>query len=263
MENKIALRPSYWASVSGGKDSLFMLKLILSNPDKYPLNGVVHFEMENDYPFIRNVVNYMESECKKYGIVFVRIKQRKHWMDEFNKKGFPTRERRWCNGLKMDARKQLEEWMRTLGNYVVYYIGYCADEKKRFRLEKVVSGIEKYPLVDYDIQEGEILKWAREQPIFNNYYKTNRRCGCMWCPMASRINQAYLYKYYTEEFYNMVVLAEKTEKDVEQKTGKPFSVWDGNSKYNTEYIERIIKTKWIKILNEKENEYDKRNAERT
>lgn len=29
MSNSIALRPSYWASVSGGKDSLFMLNYIL------------------------------------------------------------------------------------------------------------------------------------------------------------------------------------------------------------------------------------------
>ena len=48
-KNEIALRPSYWASVSGGKDSLYMLKLILSNPQKYPLTGVVHFEVEIDY----------------------------------------------------------------------------------------------------------------------------------------------------------------------------------------------------------------------
>ena len=29
MSGEIALRPSYWASVSGGKDSLYMLNLIL------------------------------------------------------------------------------------------------------------------------------------------------------------------------------------------------------------------------------------------
>lgn len=34
MSNEIALRPSYWASVSGGKDSLYMLNLILHNLDR-------------------------------------------------------------------------------------------------------------------------------------------------------------------------------------------------------------------------------------
>ena len=50
MANDIVLRPSYWASVSGGKDSLYMLLLILAKPDKYPLDGVVHFELEIDFP---------------------------------------------------------------------------------------------------------------------------------------------------------------------------------------------------------------------
>lgn len=53
MKNEMILRPSHWASVSGGKDSLYMLNLILHNLDKYPLDGVVHFELEIDYPFIK------------------------------------------------------------------------------------------------------------------------------------------------------------------------------------------------------------------
>ena len=62
--NNIQLKPSYWASVSGGKDSLMMLQLILANPDKYPLDGVVHFELEIDYPFVKEVIDYMEYACK-------------------------------------------------------------------------------------------------------------------------------------------------------------------------------------------------------
>lgn len=77
--NELVLRPSYWASVSGGKDSLYMLNLILHNLDRYPLDGVVHFELEIDYPFIKNVVDYMENECKKRNIKFLRIKPREKW----------------------------------------------------------------------------------------------------------------------------------------------------------------------------------------
>lgn len=56
-----------------------MLKYILTNIDKYPLDGVIHFELEIDYSFIHEVIDYMEDECKKYGIKFVRIKPRKTW----------------------------------------------------------------------------------------------------------------------------------------------------------------------------------------
>ena len=69
MAGEIALRPSYWASVSGGKDSLYMLNYILHNLDRYPLDGVVHFELEIDYPFIHDVIDYMESECNMGGMV--------------------------------------------------------------------------------------------------------------------------------------------------------------------------------------------------
>lgn len=179
-DSKIALRPSYWASVSGGKDSLYMLNLILHNLDKYPLDGVVHFELEIDYPFIHDVVDYMESECTKHGIRFLRIKPRKSWEELYEKYLFPTRKVRWCNTkYKLDSKKQLEKWMRSLGYYVVHYIGLCADEEKRFVKRNTDKVTEIYPLAQNGITEDRILVWAKQQPIFNHYYETQKRCGCI------------------------------------------------------------------------------------
>lgn len=50
--DELKLIPTHWASVSGGKDSLYMMDVIFNNLGKYPLDGVVHFELEIDYPFI-------------------------------------------------------------------------------------------------------------------------------------------------------------------------------------------------------------------
>ena len=210
MKNELKLIPTYWASVSGGKDSLYMLNLILHNLDKYPLNGVVHFELEIDYPFIKNVIDYMESECKKHGIQFVRIKPRKTWEQLYNTKtkngtiwGFPTRKARWCNSAyKLDAKKQLIDYMKSLGKNTIFYIGYCADEFKRF--EKRVQTNEIYPLAENNINECDILKWAKTVDIFNNYYLTNNRCGCMYCPLSNKLQVAYLYKYYPEHYEYMI-----------------------------------------------------------
>lgn len=255
MKGEIALRPSYWASVSGGKDSLYMLNLILHNLDRYPLDGVVHFELEIDYPFIKDVIDYMESECKRFGIRFVRIKPRKSWDELYDRYGFPTRVARWCNDkYKLDAELQLRQWMLSLGFYTVHYIGYCADEEKRFRKRASKAKREIYPLAENGINEGEIWEWAKEQPIYNNYYKTNKRCGCMYCPMASYINFAYLYKYYPDNFAFMLVKMKETEKLRETELGRPFSVISSNPKYNADYLENIIKTKWLRILEEKEME---------
>lgn len=261
MTEKIAMRPSYRASVSGGKDSLYMLNLILHNLDRYPLDGVVHFELEIDYPFIHDVIDYMESECKRFGIRFVRIKPRRTWEELFYNVsgktgciyGFPTRTARWCNSAyKLDAKRQLSEWLKEAGFYVVHYIGYCADEERRFNKRLSAKKLERYPLAEIGITEYGIWKWAKTQPIFNHFYETNKRCGCMYCPMSSMISFAYLYKYYPKNFQYMIEKMRETEKIRENELGRPFSVISSNPKYNSQYLENIIKTKWIKKLNEME-----------
>lgn len=126
-----------------------MLNYILHNLDRYPLDGVVHFELEIDYPFIHNVIDYMETECKRAGIQFVRIKPRKTWEELYDKCGFPTRKVRWCNGhYKLDAKRQLSEWLNEVGFYVVNYIGYCADEERRFNKRLSAKKLEIYPLAE-------------------------------------------------------------------------------------------------------------------
>lgn len=160
--NKLALRPSYWASVSGGKDSLYMLNLILHNLDRYPLDGVVHFELEIDYPFIHDVIDYMESECKRFGIPFYRIKPRTTWMEYYNKWGFPARKTRWCNSrYKLDCLKQLKEFLLSKGCYVVSYIGFCADEMSRVKSTSQQNQTCIYPLVENGVLEDTILEWAK------------------------------------------------------------------------------------------------------
>lgn len=250
MANEIALKPSYWASVSGGKDSLYMLYYILNHLDKYPLDGVCHFELEIDYPFIKNVIDYMESECKKHNIRFVRIKPRKTWEELYAKYGFPTRVYRWCNNhYKLDAQKQLVEFMKSLGYNTYFYIGYCKDEERRYNKKSNILN-ERYPLVEGGVLEQDIWEWAKTQPIFNDYYKYNKRCGCMYCPMSSLLNFAYLYKYYPQNFEYMLSKMRESEKKVSEKYGRPFVIRGKNPNYNADYIENIVKTKWLKKLKE-------------
>lgn len=252
---ELALRPSYWASVSGGKDSLFMLNLILHNLDKYPLDGVVHFELEIDYTFIKKVIDYMQSECERLGIRFLRIKPMKTWGELYERYGFPTRVARWCNDkYKLTAKKQLQEFMKTQGFYTVFYIGYCSDEEKRFAKRVDLQKVERYPLVEESIEEDTVWAWAKTQPIFNHYYLTQKRCGCMYCPMASFINFAYLYKYYPDHFAFMINKMRETEIIREKELGRPFSCVSSKPKYNADYLEKVIKTKWLKKLEELESE---------
>lgn len=247
MTNAVELVPEYWASVSGGKDSLYMLKLILDNPQRYPLDGVVHFELEIDFPFIHDVVNLMASMCKTRGIPFIAITPRISWYELYEKYGFPDRKARWCNSsYKLDAQRQLSEMLRQRGKRVVSYIGYCSDETKRFN--KRVGLDEIYPLVDFGVDESFILSWAQNQPIFNDFYKYNRRCGCMFCPLSSRITMAYIALYYPESWEKMLCMIKETEISQSSKLGRPFAVIDKNPKYDADYLRKIIPEKWIPRL---------------
>lgn len=134
------------------------------------------------------------------------------------------------------------------GCYVVNYIGYCADELDRVNTERNQKQKNVYPLVENGIFEDDILAWAKEQPIYNDYYKYNKRCGCMYCPMMSMQNSAYLAHYYPEEYKKLVELAKSTEIMREEAFGRPFSVWSSNPKYNTDYRDRVVREKYIPDL---------------
>lgn len=252
---ELELRPSYWASVSGGKDSLYMLNYILHNLDRYPLNGVVHYELEIDFPFIKTVVDYMMSECNRYNIPFFRIKPRRSWFELYEEFGFPTGIVRWCNDIyKLDGQKQLKDFLRAQNGRLITYIGYCYDEEKRY--EKRNRKDEIYPLVEAKIFESDILEWAKNIPQFNNYYRYNKRCGCMFCPMQSMAQTAYLLKYYPNEYETMMALAQRTELELSIRKGRPISVFSGNPKYNTAYRDKRIREVYIAKLNEMDKQYE-------
>lgn len=241
----LTLRPIHYACVSGGKDSLFMLKVILSNPNKYPLDMVVHYQLEIDWEWAERTVDYMESECKKYGINFLRIKPRKSWHEIYKTRFMPTGKVRWCNKeYKMDAERQIRKWIKEQNCRPIAYIGFCADETRRFKYE---IGEWKdqdicYPLAEEGINESEVLIWARTVPLFNDWYKYFKRQGCMMCPMLSRLELAYLCVYYPGKYVEYIGYV----KEYEDKFGKQWKtgLWADD-------LDKLIRNKWVRILENK------------
>lgn len=215
MNNNINVRPIHYACVSGGKDSLYMFYYILNNLEKYPLDMVVHFELEIDYPFIKNVINNIKEICKKLNIKFISIRPRKSFNELYDKYGYPTRVARWCNGhYKMDCARQINEIIKSMGCRPLAYIGFCANEEKRFKytLGDWLNNDCCYPLAEDNILEDKILEWAKQQPIFNNYYNFFNRCGCMGCPCSTYKEFAYLFQYYPKEYKAIMDKIIETEK---------------------------------------------------
>lgn len=249
MDN-IELRPYYVASLSGGKDSLYMLGVILNNLDKYPLDACVHYKLEIDYPFVNNVIEDMKNRLDKIGIPFYIFEPRYSWYEKVEKYGIPNRKCRWCNKYKMDCNLQMKEFLRNKGLRTVEYIGFCADEESRFKYtigEYNSNNKFIYPLAEEGIIEQDILKWAKKQKIFNNYYKYNFRQGCMYCPMASIDNLAYLAKFYPNEFEWFM------EKCIETENKYNTGIFQSNKKYNSRYYKDIILKKYLPKLEDKIN----------
>ena len=60
-------------------------------------------------------------------------------------------------------------------------------------------------------------------------------------------HESVFNKYQIEQI-NFIIDENKLR---EKKYGRPYSCISPNPEYNSEYLERIIKTKWVKILEEK------------
>lgn len=219
--NEIQVEKTYWASVSGGKDSLKMLHIILENPQKYPLNGIVHWKLEIDYDFVEKVCDFYKEIANKIGIPYYEITPGKSYFELLEKYGLPTRYARWCNGkYKMDCVRQFTSWQKSLNKEPWFYIGFCADEEKRFKKDKN----EIYPLAIEGIREDSILEWAKQEPIFNDFYKISRRQGCKYCPNINRLELAYLHEKYPKDFEFLITKI----REYEQKYNRP---WTNNTIY--------------------------------
>jgi hypothetical protein len=220
---------------------LYMLNMILHMPEKYPLDMVVNFDLEIDWIWTKQVVDYMESRCKQAGIKFVRIKPRKTWNELYEKYDVPTRRCRWCNSdYKLDCKKQLNKWIAEQNCRPIAYIGFCADEEKRFTYD--IGDWQNqdvcYPLAEEGITEDVILRWAKNVPLFNGWYKVFGRQGCMICPNLTRMELAYLCKYYPTQYKDWIEKIRLYEKRFDKYFyDRPI-----------EQIDISIKSKWLDRL---------------
>ena len=250
---QVVLQNYYVASVSGGKDSLYMLKVLFENRNQYPLHALLHCDLEIDYPVANNVIDYMEKEANKLGLPMIRVKPIFTFNEGIQKYGYPTRKARWCNKWKLSGIENFRQSIKSTGKRLIQYIGYCYDEDKRFKINPNTQGDFDliYPLAQHKIKEEDVLNWARNINIFGDYYLYNKRMGCMFCPMQSRDNLAYL-KYSQPDIYNQYMKSvNEYEEKMSLKLGRPFSVWHSIPKYNTKYMmhraEQIFYEKFCKV----------------
>lgn len=238
---EIEKRKVYVANLSGGKDSWVMLGIILKNPNKYPLHYVVHFDIGINNPIENKVWREIETRLQRNKIETIVIRPTHSYGELYRKYNIATRKVRWCNSLKMDCVKQLENWIAGQGGEVVHYIGFCADETHRFKENKN----HIYPLALEGINEADILEIAKKEPIFEGWYKSFTRLGCRFCPCGTYKEWAWEYLYNRKDFE----LQFQRIKDYERIYNTTY--FQSNNKYNADYVLDKIKNKYApKILEE-------------
>lgn len=171
---------------------------------------------------------------------YYEIKPRTSYYDLIEKYDLPSRKAKWCNGhYKNDCKTQFVSWQKSLNKEAWFYIGFCADEEKRFK--KNVREI--YPLAIEGITEETILDWAKNEPIFDDFYKIASRQGCKFCPNMSRMELAYLHEKYPNDFEYLI----QKIREYEAKYKRPWT-------NDTQYIDNVLghlEKKWIPLVREK------------
>lgn len=110
---------------------------------------------------------------------------------------------------------------------------------------------EIYPLVDNNICEDYIYEWAKNEPMYNNYYVYNYRCGCMGCPLSSKMEWAYLKIFYPKEYEYFINKIRETEQKYSIKFQRDFTPLCSNPKYNADYLDNVLDKKYIPKILEK------------
>jgi 3'-phosphoadenosine 5'-phosphosulfate sulfotransferase (PAPS reductase)/FAD synthetase len=195
----------YIASLSYGKDSIYMLEVIKQYG--MPLDRIVHVEVmatptiPADLPEMVEFKDYADKGIyKRYGIKVERLRNKESYEEHFyrcfkrgkNKGriyGFPMVLGSWCNSdLKMPLLKKLHKNNTT-------YIGIACDEPNRFHN---LTETKRSPLVEHNITEQQCYNWCKENNLLSPIYKNSFRGGCWFCHNQSKDQLRLLRKNYPQ-----------------------------------------------------------------
>jgi len=207
-----------WASISGGKDSTYMLKWIIDN--QIQINGFVCALLRNyeEPDMVKHIFRLKElTEMNGYQFIILENKNdiepfmgeviTQKGANSYGKtRGFPMMvspcwiSRDWKIKLIDRFAKQREV---ISGQSIIQMIGYTIDEpssKRQQRIKEYLAGNLteniKYPLVDMNIKESDCLNTIVESGLYCQTHLDYPRSGCWFChkaPLKSRLKAICKY----------------------------------------------------------------------
>jgi len=239
--------PKYVASVSWGKDSVYMLYLILNNPRRYPLDHVVFVNTGMEFDALLSVRDQFLPELINRGIPYTEIDISDEFIfnmfsrgvcrkgtDEVHRTGYG-----WCGGacrwgtsMKLQALNKFYK-NEFDSNDIVEYVGIAYDEQERMERAVCGCGIKIYPLAECEITEAMCLDACYKKGIFweeegIKLYEIMDRLSCFCCRNKSLRELKAIY-YHLPKYFDRLLEMEK--KIGESMKGEGMSLLELKQRY--------------------------------
>lgn len=203
------------ASYGAGVDSTAMILRMIE--EKMPLDHVVFADTGGEIPETYQTISHMMKVLKKEDIPFTIVypfKLRSLFERCFTRKVTPDRFRRWCT---RDAKvKPIHKfYKKILGGFIHEYMGIDAGETKRVRIAKEPFIKKYYPLIDWEMDRLDCLKYISEKG-----FPITLKSGCYFCPFNSTKRWQEIKKNHPELFEKAMELEENNKRFPKQTLAK-------------------------------------------
>ncbi len=180
-------------SFSGGKDSIVLLDLALKI---YGRNRVVPIYVDTGLEF-PHTLNYISMVEEYYGLEITRVYA---GLDKaVGSKGLPTRDNRWCTGLKQKAfYDKLHEIIGGYDNVLVLLGDRDAESRSRSHRPPVrhrEGYLEVSPLKQWGTIHVQTYILSRKLPLNPLYMYGFYRTGCYICPLLRGLEKYIMKRY--------------------------------------------------------------------
>ncbi len=239
------------ASISGGKDSVAMLLMLIEK--NYPLDEAVFYDTGMEFKAIYNVFEQLKPILDKHGIPLTILKPERPFMYDMLEKPVHSKQKGdhlgygWCGGL---CRWGTRDKLTALDKYAkskdaVVYIGIAADEPNRLtRMES----FKRAPLAEWNVKEEEAKQYCWDKGInwMENgvdLYSILDRVSCWCCCNKNQKELHNIYLYQPEYWDKLIELQNKLERPMKRfRTDPEFgnlgdirnlgAYWDAQRKEN-------------------------------
>ena len=211
------------AFVSGGKDSVAMLHLMVEHGERP--DTVVNYDPGVEFEATMNVLGRVKSFAVSLGIEYVQLRPEHPFLYDMIEK--PVRGRTdgttgysWCGGPcrwgTSGKREAFDRYLKSLTEPYEECVGIAADERNRIK-------DKRYPLVEYDISESEAIRYCRSlgyswEENGVDLYEILDRVSCWCCANKNLKEQRSIYNYLPDYWEKLKALEMITFKTMRKGT---------------------------------------------